>query len=160
MSQPSRAAFVSYASEDAAAALRLAAGLRAAGIEVWLDSSELKGGDAWDHRIRTQLRECALFIPLISQRSSGRTEGYFRLEWHLADQRSHLMARSRPFIVPVCIDDTVEAEGDVPESFLAVQWARLAGGTPSAAFCTHVAALLRVTPAPAASLVATASSSR
>ena len=38
--------FLSYASEDAAAAERIAAALRAAGIEVWLDQSELRGGDA------------------------------------------------------------------------------------------------------------------
>ena len=55
--QRSSAVFVSHASEDDAAALRIAAALRAAGIEVWLDRSELKGGDAWDHRIRQQLRD-------------------------------------------------------------------------------------------------------
>ncbi len=146
MTQPSRAAFVSHASEDAAAALRIGAALRAAGVEVWLDRSDLRGGDAWDHRIRRQLRDCALFIPLISRHTTARAEGYFRLEWHLADQRTQLMARSRAFIVPVCIDDTLEAETEVPESFLAVQWTRLPGGTPSHAFCDHVAALLQGSP--------------
>ena len=24
------------------------------------------GGDAWDHKIRQQIRDCALFIPIIS----------------------------------------------------------------------------------------------
>jgi len=33
--EPSKAVFLSYASEDAQAALRLCAGLRQAGIEVW-----------------------------------------------------------------------------------------------------------------------------
>jgi hypothetical protein len=36
------AVFLSYASEDAAAAERISASLRAAGIEVWLDQSELR----------------------------------------------------------------------------------------------------------------------
>ena len=42
------AIFLSYASEDAAAAERIAAALRAAGIEVWFDRTELRGGDAWE----------------------------------------------------------------------------------------------------------------
>ena len=45
---PAGAVFLSYASQDAEAAQRICAALRAAGIEVWLDQSELRGGDAWD----------------------------------------------------------------------------------------------------------------
>jgi predicted ATPase/DNA-binding winged helix-turn-helix (wHTH) protein len=142
--QRSSAVFVSHASEDDAAALRIAAALRAAGIEVWLDRSELKGGDAWDHRIRQQLRDCTLFMAVISRHTTRRPEGYFRLEWHLADQRTLLMARSKAFIVPVCIDDTTEAEVEVPESFRAVQWMRLPDATATLAFREHIAALLQV----------------
>jgi len=144
LAQLSSAVFVSHASEDDAAALRIAAALRAAGIEVWLDRSELKGGDAWDHSIRQQLRECALFMPVISRHTTRRPEAYFRLEWHLAEQRTLLMARSKAFIVPVCIDDTTEVEAEVPESFRAVQWMRLPAGAVTPAFRQHIAALLRV----------------
>jgi hypothetical protein len=38
---------VSYASEDAEAAFKICTALRTAGIEVWFDQSELRGGDAW-----------------------------------------------------------------------------------------------------------------
>ncbi len=141
--QPSRAVFVSHASEDDAAALRIGAALRAAGIEVWLDRSELKGGDAWDHHIRQQLRDCTLFVAVISRHTTQRAEAYFRLEWHLADQRTLLMARSKAFIVPVCIDDTSEAQAEVPESFRAAQWTRLPAGATPQAFREHVASLLR-----------------
>ena len=55
MTEPSRAVFLSYASQDAEAARRIGEGLRAAGIEVWLDQSELRGGDAWDQKIRRQI---------------------------------------------------------------------------------------------------------
>ena len=144
--QPSGAVFVSHASEDEAAAMCIASALRTAGVEAWLDRSELKGGDAWDHRIRQQLRDCALFVPVISRHTTRRPEAYFRLEWHLADQRTLLMARSKAFIVPVCIDDTTEAEAEVPESFRAVQWTRLLGGAVSQAFPEHIASLLQ-TPA-------------
>ena len=43
---PAGAVFLSYASEDAAAAERIAAAPRSSGIEVWFDRSELRGGVA------------------------------------------------------------------------------------------------------------------
>ena len=137
-----RAVFLSYASEDAAAAARICAGLRAAGIEVWFDQSELRGGDAWDHHIRNQIRDCALFVPIISAHTQGRPEGYFRLEWDLAEQRSHMIVRSKAFIVPVCIDDTPDTRAEVPEAFLKAQWTRLPGGVTNQPFCDRVATLL------------------
>jgi TolB-like protein len=136
------AVFLSYASQDAESAGRICAALRAAGIEVWFDQSELRGGDVWDQRIRRELRDCALFMPIISASTQSRTEGYFRLEWHLADQRTHLMAKSRPFLVPVCVDGTRESDAEVPESFAAVQWTRLPGGETTSAFVARVARLL------------------
>ena len=48
-----QAIFLSYASQDADAARRLCDALRSAGLEVWFDQSELRGGDAWDAGIRT-----------------------------------------------------------------------------------------------------------
>src|SRR5215472_865173 len=98
-----RAVFLSYASQDAGDARRICEALRAGGIEVWFDQSELRGGDAWDQMIRTQIRECALFVPIVSAATAARPEGYFRLEWTLADQRSHMIARNKAFIVPVCL---------------------------------------------------------
>jgi len=139
---PMGAVFLSYASEDAAAAQRIAEALRAAGIHVWFDQSELRGGDAWDRKIREQVRTCTLFVPIISAHSQLRLEGYFRLEWRLADQRTHLMAQSRAFLLPVCIDDTSESAAEVPESFLAVQWVRLPGANSPAEFIDRLSALL------------------
>ena len=86
------AVFLSYASQDAAAAERIATVLRAAGIEVWFDKSELRGGDAWDRQIRKQIHDCALFVPIISAQSQARLEGYFRREWRLAVERAGDMA--------------------------------------------------------------------
>jgi TolB-like protein len=142
VTEPSHAVFLSYASQDAQAAQRIAEALRAAGIEVWLDQSELRGGDVWDQKIRCQIRECAIFIPIISASSQARLEGYFRLEWRLADQRTYLMAKSRAFLLPVCIDDTLESAAEVPESFLAVQWLRLPSGGSLAELTNRLSALL------------------
>ena len=142
MGESNKAVFLSYASQDADAAKRICEALRQGGIEVWLDQSELRGGDAWDQQIRQQIRDCALFIAIISINTASRHEGYFRLEWDLADQRTHKIARNRPFIVPVCLDATPNAGADVPESFQRVQWTRLPGGETPAAFVERVSRLL------------------
>jgi TIR domain-containing protein len=76
MSEPSRAVFLSYASQDAEPARRICDALRAAGIEVWFDQSELRGGDVWDQKIRRQIRDCGLFVPIISRNTQSRAEGY------------------------------------------------------------------------------------
>jgi len=142
VTEPSRAVFLSYASEDAKAAENLCDALRAAGIEVWFDQSELQGGDAWDASIRRQIKSCALFIPIISRNTDVRDEGYFRLEWKLAVDRSHLMAVNRPFLVPVVIDDTSDRDDRVPDRFHDVHWTRLAGGRNAAEFVERVRRLL------------------
>jgi TolB-like protein/Flp pilus assembly protein TadD len=139
---PAGAVFLSYASEDAAPAKRICDALRAAGIEVWFDQSELRGGDAWDQKIRRELHDCALFIPVISANTAARHEGYFRLEWNLADQRTYMIARNRAFIVPVCVDATSQTGADTPESFQRVQWTRLPAGETPPAFVAHVQRLL------------------
>jgi len=142
VTEASHAVFLSYASQDAEAAQRICAALRAAGIEVFLDQSELRGGDAWDQKIRREIHDCALFIPVISAHTAARHEGYFRLEWDLADQRTHMIARNRVFVVPVSLDATPEATADVPESFQRVQWTRLPGGETPPAFVERVRKLV------------------
>ena len=141
-STPTGAVFLSYASQDAKAAARIGNALRAAGIEVWLDQSELRGGDAWDQSIRKQIKTCALFVPVISQHTHQRAEGYFRLEWKLAVDRCHLMSADKPFLVPVVIDDTPNDDERVPEKFREVQWTRLPRGETPLDFATHIGRLL------------------
>ncbi len=142
MTESSKAVFLSDASQDAGVARRICEALRAAGIEAWFDQSELRGGDVWDQKIRRQVHDCALFIPVISANTASRHEGYFRLEWDLADQRTHMMARDRPFIVPVCIDDTSDSGTDVPASFVRAQWSRLPDGETPPAFVARLSHLL------------------
>ena len=142
MNEPRPAVFLSYASEDAAVAQRICAALREVGIEVWLDQSELRGGDAWDAAIRKQIKACTLFIPLISVHSQARAEGYFRLEWKLAVDRSHLIAADKPFLFPVVIDDTKDDQARVPDKFRDVQWTRLPAGEPSREFLQRISGLL------------------
>ncbi len=142
-----RAVFLSYASQDAEAARALCTALQAAGVEVWFDQTDLVGGDAWDAKIRGQIKACALFVPIISANTQARHEGYFRIEWKLAAQRTHAMAEGTPFLLPVVIDDTPEPEALVPAEFREVQWTLLRQGVGgqalgAEAFCGRVRAML------------------
>jgi len=79
--------FLSYTSEDAAAAEGIAVALRSAGIQVWFDRGKLRGGDTWDRQIRGQINDCRLFIAMVSAHTDARDEVYFRREWRLAVER-------------------------------------------------------------------------
>jgi hypothetical protein len=141
-STPTGAVFLSYASQDTEAAQRICAALRSAGIEVWFDQSELRGGDTWDRSIRQQIHDCALFVPIISRHTHERLEGYFRREWRLAVERAGDMAENRAFLVPVVIDGTTERDPSVPEKFRELQWTRLSAGETHPAFVERIKRLL------------------
>ena len=129
----SGAVFLSYASQDAEAARRICEALRSGGVEVWFDQEGgLEHGDEWDAKIRRHIRECLLFVPLISANTQARHEGYFRIEWDLAAARAQGIAQSVPFILPIAIDDTREPDALVPDRFRKVQWTRLPDGAVSA----------------------------
>lgn len=142
MTESSHAVFLSYASQDAEATQRICEALRAGGIEVWFDKIELRGGDAWDRSIRQQIHDCELFVPIISQHTHERLEGYFRREWRLAVERAGDMAENKAFLVPVVIDNTAERDPSVPEKFRELQWTRLPDGQTSPAFVERIQHLL------------------
>jgi len=151
MSDLPKSIFLSYASQDAEAARRICDALRAQGLDVWFDQSVLRGGDAWDASIRRKIKECALFVPVISANTQERQEGYFRLEWKLAVDRSHLMADDKAFLLPVVIDAAIGENARVPEKFRELQWTYLPADATPAAFAERVARLLSGGAAPAPS---------
>jgi hypothetical protein len=140
--RPPPTVFLSYASGDRDAARLIKDALPALGLEVWYDESDLGGGELWDQKIRRQIRECDYFMPLVSAQTEARAEGYFRREWRLAVERTLDMADDHPFLLPIVIDATDQAGARVPEKFLTVQWLRVPGGQPTAAFealCRRIA---------------------
>jgi TolB-like protein len=147
--------FISYASEDREAARRIGAALPGYGLEVWYDESELGGGDAWDQKIRRQIRECDYFMALVSAQTEARREGYFRREWRLATERTLDMADDHPFLLPVTIDDTNAVSARVPEKFQTVQWLKVPDGIPTTALeslCRRLASGGNIAPAPRVSM--------
>ena len=144
MSDPARrAVFLSYAREDAAASQNIAKALRAVQVEVWFDMNELRGGDVWDQKIRRQIKDCALFIAVISAATQVRAEGYFRREWKMAVDRTQDMAEDQAFIVPVLVDATSEADARVPEQFFKAQITRLPDGQTTPDFVAQIQRLLQ-----------------
>src|SRR5579863_586756 len=81
-------------------------------------------------------------MPIISGQTQSRGEGYFRLEWKLAVERTHLMAEGVPFLAPVVVDGTREADAVVPAQFLRVQWSRLPGALPTPQFVEQTKRML------------------
>lgn len=140
---PLPSVFISYASADRAAARLLRDALAAAGLEVWLDEEELAGGEAWDAKIRNQIRTCTYFMPVISATTEVRREGYFRREWRLAVERTLDLADDVMFLVPVVIDGTRDAGARVPEKFFTVQWLRVPGGEATPALKNLAKSLAR-----------------
>ena len=131
---PDNAIFVSYAREDLPAVQRLKASMDAAGLVTWFDLDRLEGGDDYDRKIHANIARCSYFVPVISANTQRRLEGYFRREWSYAVDRARNIAEGAVFIVPVCIDETPEAEALVPEKFKSLHMTRVPAGEPGPEF--------------------------
>jgi hypothetical protein len=135
--------FLSYAREDLRHVLDLKAAFERVGVDAWLDKERLEAGDLYDQKIRRFIKTCAVFVPVISQNTERRVEGYFRREWKLAAERAQGIAEQIPFVLPVVVDDTPEYGASVPECFLAAQWTRIGGSDASSDFERRVATIVR-----------------
>jgi len=131
---PEHAIFISYAREDLPAVQQMKAAMDAAGLTTWFDLDRLEGGDDYDRKIRANIGRCSFFVPVISASTQRRHEAYFRREWNYAVDRSLNIAEGGVFILPVCIDDTPEAEALVPDKFRALHITRMPGGEPTPEF--------------------------
>jgi len=142
---PSGAILISYASEDLEAASRLADGLRAAGLEVWLDKNALQMGDDWARSIRRGIERCSLFLPVISQRSLSEENRrrYFWREWNDADDFARGMAPGEAFVIPIVIDDTRIDRVSLPGSFQRAQGTTLPSGTVAPSVADRLKELVR-----------------
>ncbi|HJZ75718.1 MAG TPA: toll/interleukin-1 receptor domain-containing protein [Vicinamibacterales bacterium] len=98
------AIFISYGRENLAAVERLHSAIESLGGDVWFDKTELSAGDEWEKKILPQIqRDVRLFVPVISDRTAQRHEGYVFREWREALERSRKIV-GRRFIVPIVVD--------------------------------------------------------
>jgi hypothetical protein len=134
------AVFISYSRHDSAAVECLAGALQTAGVEVWFDRNELKPGDAWAAAILQGIKNCSLFIPVVSANTQleGRSRAYFWREGNIADDLALGMAPDERFILPVVVDGTDPYGAKVPARFTAANFTRLPGGEPVEGFVERV----------------------
>lgn len=134
---PRGAVFLSYSRSDAPAVKTLYAELTRAGIPAWYDAA-LQAGDEFDTRLDYNIKNCSLFLPLISTGSLGREQGYFRREWKKAVERDErYFGTSKGGIVPIVIDEdnsimrSPESREGMPQRFREVQMYHCPLGRPT-----------------------------
>jgi len=139
------AVFLSYASENGAAATAIKDALEANGVDVFFDKEELQAGEAWEAKLRRSVSECSIFIPIISRETLTAHRRFFRVEWNLAIEEAlkATFAAEESFLVPVAIDDTPVNDPALPAKFHTLQWEVLPDGRPTPQFITRVVALYR-----------------
>jgi len=130
---PPNSVFISYASEDRAAATRLRDALDKFGVAAWMDTQQLQMGDAYEQVINRNIDSSVLFLPLLSRHTTTPDPRFFRVEWRAALKQAERRSTAFPFILPIAIDDVSPDDPSLPAEFNSRHWARCAGGTPSEA---------------------------
>ena len=92
-------AFISYSHKDRVCARLVKQILAEVGVEGFLAHEDLKVSDEWQERILEELRECALFIPILSAR-------FLESAWTLQEV-GFIVSRPKVVIAPLSIDDTI-----------------------------------------------------
>ena len=96
--------FISYASEDFAAAKRLYRSLKDAGFNPWLDKENILPGQNWDSEIRDAIKSCRHIIILFSANLVGKI-GYVQRELKEAILEQQNFPPSLVFIIPARLDN-------------------------------------------------------
>ena len=136
---PPGAVFISYSSEDLAAASALAYGLATAGVPVWLDKQRLRVGDNFERSLEHAVKDgCSFFISLISAATEADASRYFHKERAWAANRQ---VDGFVFYLPVIIDDTAAPKLE-PACFGKIHREHLKGGKISREFAQRVLRLV------------------
>ncbi len=81
-----KSAFISYSRKDQRFAKKLARDLKARGIDVWIDQSDIRGGDDWLKEITDAINERQAFIIILSPNSIK--SKYVKREFRYADNKN------------------------------------------------------------------------
>ena len=95
--------FLSYASEDRAAAIRLRDELRFVGLDVWFDRDTLLPGQDWKRELFTAIRSADYFLVLLSHHSVSKA-GVVQLEVREALDVMYERPEGSVFVIPLRLE--------------------------------------------------------
>jgi hypothetical protein len=81
-------AFFSYSREDSEFALRLAADLKAAGSDVWIDQIDIGPGELWDRKVEEALKHCPSVLVILSPASANSNNVLDEVSYALDQKKS------------------------------------------------------------------------
>lgn len=139
------AIFISYASEDRDHAKALEKALIAERLPVWLDSSDgLKGGEAFDNKIRQQIQVSSIFVALLTPVMTKGEPRYFRTEWEFARERGSQYSEAMPFVVPVRVGAVPPSTPHIDEYIRKLHWMEVSEEGDEQRFAAVVARLKQI----------------
>ena len=104
--------FICYAHEDFDTASDIVNKLEKKwDAKIWFDKKKgaIESGLDFDKKIERQIKKCKAFVPILSNTTIKRKEGYFRTEWGYAEQAYKPRTSTRYFF-PIIIDEKVDLE--------------------------------------------------
>jgi hypothetical protein len=123
--------FLSYASEDRPVVDALRQELEAAGVDVWFDRQALQAGDDYEAKIKRNIENASLFVPILSRNTLTSRRRFFRIEWDHAEKVAVQVSANQRYIIPVVLDDVAPNDPAIPERFRKLNWVRLEAGKPN-----------------------------
>jgi TIR domain/SIR2-like domain len=137
--------FLSYASEDLEIVKAIWKKLDASGVPAFLDRYGLGEGEEYEAKFARGIRECALFLAIVSRNTLTEGRRFFRKEWRMALEEAHEKSfdPESVFVVPVIIDDTSPDNKALPPEFAHLNACRLADGHLTDEFVGRIKELYR-----------------
>lgn len=105
--------FISYVHEDNRFVGFLANILRANSLNVWLDKEQLMPGSRWKSAIRDAIRNGTYFVSIHSKQRQNRSVSYANEELVVAIEEVRKRPISKPWLIPVVIDDSEIEDRDI-----------------------------------------------
>jgi hypothetical protein len=93
-------AFFSYSREDSEFALRLAADLKAAGSDVWIDQIDIGPGELWDRKVQSALESCPCLLLILSPASVNSNNVLDEVSYALDKQKTLIPILHRDCDIP------------------------------------------------------------
>ena len=116
--------FLSYVRENAEVIDRLASGLKAQGVRVWVDRDQISPGQRWQDATREAIRNGALFVACFSYQYAERDIAYMNEELVIAIEELRKRPPDRAWFIPVSIDGSPIPPRSIggSETLRSLQW--------------------------------------